>query len=204
MLIFSKKEEGIGKIYEVDLEYPDELHYLHNDYPCAAEKIKVTDEMLSDYCKEIKNKFKISSENVHKLVPTLSNREKYVLHEEDLKLYLRLGLKLKGVHRILQFSEKPCLKEYIDFNTEKRKEAKNSFEKDFSKLMNNSVVGKTMENIRKRCNVKLVTDGDQLMKLSSKPTYVSCKIFHVIFQKRVRVFHRGFKNEKTDECLKPR
>ena len=126
-----KKVKGIGKIYEVDLEYPSELHHLHNDYPCAAQKIKVTDEMLSDYCKEIKNKFKISSGNVHKLIPTLNDKEKYVLHEEDLKLYLRLGLKLKGVHRVLQFSEKPWLKEYIDFNTEKRKEAKNSFQKTF-------------------------------------------------------------------------
>ena len=106
-------------------------------------KIKVTDEMLSDYCKEIKNKFKISSGNVHKLIPTLNDKEKYVLHEENLKLYLSLG-----VHRVLLFDEKPWLKEYIDFNTEKRKEAKNSFEKDFFKLMNNSVFGKTMENIR--------------------------------------------------------
>ena len=162
------------KKYEVDLEYPDELHHLHNDYPCAAEKIKVTDEMLSDYCKDIKNKFKISSGNIHKLIPTLNDREKYVLHDENLKLYLSLGLKLKAVHRVLQFSEKPWLKEYIDFTTEKRKEAKNSFQKDSFKLMNNSVFGKTMENIRKRCNVKLVTDGDQLTKLSSKPTYVSC------------------------------
>ena len=112
----NNKVEGIGRIYEVDLEYPDELNHLHNDYPCAAEKIKVTDEMLSDYCKEIKEKFKISSGNVHKLIPTLNDKEKYVLHEEDLKLYLRLGLKLKGVHRVLQFSEKPWLKEYIDFN----------------------------------------------------------------------------------------
>ena len=65
------KRKGIGHIYEVHLEYLEELHNLHNDYPCAAEKIKVTDEMLSDYCKEIKNKFKISSGNVNKLIPTL-------------------------------------------------------------------------------------------------------------------------------------
>ena len=123
------KKKGIGHIYEVDLEYPEELHDLHNDYPCAAEKIKVTDEMLSDYCREIKNKFKISSGNVHKLIPTLKDKKNYVLHEENLKLYLSLGLKLKKIHRVLEFDEKPWLKEYIDFNTEKRKEAKNSFEK---------------------------------------------------------------------------
>ena len=147
------KEYGIGHIYEVDLEYPKELHDLHNDYPCAPEKIKVTDDMLSDYCREIKDKFNISSGNVNKLIPTLNDKKNYVLHEENLKLYLSLGLKLKKIHRVLEFSEKPWLKEYIDFNTEKRKDAKNAFEKDFFKLMNNSVFGKTMENIRKRSNI---------------------------------------------------
>ena len=70
------KKKGIGHIYEVDLEYPEELHDLHNDYPCAAEKIKVTDEMLSDYCSDIKNKFNISSGNVHKLIPTVREKKK--------------------------------------------------------------------------------------------------------------------------------
>ena len=94
-----------------------------------------------------------------------------------MKLYLSLGLRLKRVHRALQFSEKPWLKEYINFNTEKRQEAKDSFEKDYFKLMNNSVFGKTMENIRKRCNFYLETDRDHFMRQTAKPTYVSCKIF---------------------------
>ena len=172
------KEYGISHIYEVDLEYPEELHDLHNGYPCAAEKIKVSDDMLSDYCREIKDKFNISSGNVHKLIPTLSEKKNYVLHERNLKLYLSLGLKLKKIHRVLEFSEKPWLKEYIDFNTEKRKNAKNAFEKDFFKLMNNSVFGKTMENIRKRSNIYLETDPDHLLRQTAKPTYVSHKIFH--------------------------
>ena len=172
------KNKGIGHIYEVDLEYPEELHDLHNDYPCAAEKIKVSDDMLSDYCREIKNKFNISSGNVNKLIPTLSDKKNYVLHEENLKLYISLGLKLKKIHRVLEFREKPWLKQYIDFNTEKRKNAKNAFEKDFFKLMNNSVFGKTMENIRKRCNIKLETDPDHFLRQTAKPTFVSCKIFH--------------------------
>ena len=172
------KRKGIGHIYEVDLEYPEELHDLHNDYPCAPEKIKVASDNLSPYCQKIKNIFNISSGNVNKLITTLSDKENYVLHEENLKLYLSLGLKLKKVHRVLEFSEKPWLKEYIDFNTEKRKHAKNAFEKDFFKLMNNSVFGKTMENIRKRRNIYLETDPDHFLRQTAKPTFVSCKIFH--------------------------
>ena len=172
------KKYGIRKIYKVDLEYPSELHDLHNGYPSAAEKLNVTDEMLSDYCKSIREKFKISSGNVHKLIPTLYDKEKYVLHEENLKLYLKLGLKLKRVDRVLQFSEKPWLKQYIDFNSEKRRESKNCFEKDFFKLVKNIVFGKTMEDIRKRCNACLETDPDHLLRQTAKPTYVSCKIFH--------------------------
>ena len=172
------KKKGIGHIYEVDLEYPKVLHDLHNDYPCAPEKIKVTDDMLSDYCREIKDKFNISSGNVHKLIPTLNDKKNYVIHEELLKLYLSLGLKLKKIHRVLEFSEKPWLKPYIYFNTEKRKNAKNAFEKEFFKLMNNSVYGKTMENVRKRSNIYLETDLDHLLRQVAKPTYVSHKIFH--------------------------
>ena len=172
------KEKGVGHIYEVDLEYPEELHDLHNGYPCAAEKVKVSNDMLSDYCREIKDKFNISSGNVNKLIPNLMDKKNYVLHERNLKLYLSLGLKLKKIHRVLEFSEKPWLKLYIDFNTVKRKYAKNAFEKDFFKLMNNSVFGKTMENIRKRSNIYLETDPDHFLRQTAKPTFVSCKIFH--------------------------
>ena len=165
-------------ILEVDLEYPQELHDLHNDYPLGPEKVKVTDEMLSNYCKKIQKKFNISTGLVHKLIPTLNNKQKYVLHYRNLQLYLDLGLKLKKIHRVLEFDQSPWLKQYIDFNTQKRTHAKNSFEKDFFKLMNNSVFGKTMENIRKRVDVRLVTSKEKLLKLASKPTYVSSKIFN--------------------------
>ena len=167
-----------GLILEVDLEYPQELHNLHNDFPLGPEKIKVAKDMLSDYCKQIADKFNISSGLVHKLIPTLNDKEKYILHYRNLQLYLSLGLKLKKIHRVLQFNQSPWLKQYIYFNTQKRTNAKNSFEKDFFKLMNNSVFGKTMENIRKRVDVRLVTNKDKLLKLTSKPTYVSSKIFN--------------------------
>ena len=167
-----------GLILEVDLEYPNELHDIHNDYPLAPEKVKVTENMLSNYCKKIADKYNISTGLVHKLIPTLSKKEKYVLHYRNLQLYTSLGLKLTKVHRVLEFNQSPWLKQYIDYNTEKRKNAKNDFEKDFFKLMNNSVFGKTMENIRKRVDVRLVTDEKKLLKLTSKPTYVSSKIFN--------------------------
>ena len=101
-----------------------------------------------------------------------------MLHYRNLQLYLDLGLKIKEVHPVLKFDQSPWLKQYIDFNTEKRKHAKNSFEKDLFKLMDNSVFGKTIENVRKRVDVRLVTDEKKLDKLTSKPTFVSSKIFN--------------------------
>ena len=150
---------------------------LRGPCPLAPEKIVVTDDMLSDYCRKITNLHGNSSGNVKKLVPTLLKKTNYVLHYRNLKLYLSLGLRLIKVQRVLEFTQRTWLKSYIDFNTEMRKDAKNSFEKDFFKLMNNSVFGKTMENLRKRCNVQLVTDEKRLNKLTSKPTFVSSKIF---------------------------
>ena len=167
-----------GSILEVDLEYPQELHDIHNDYPVAPEKVKVSNNMLSAYCKKIAEKYNISIGLVSKLIPTLRDKKEYVLHYRNLQLYLDLGLKIKKVHRVLKFDQSPSLKQYIGFNTEKRKHAKNSFEKDFFKLMNNSVFGKTMENLCKWVDVRLVTNEKKLDKLTAKPTYVSSKIFN--------------------------
>ena len=114
---------------------------------------------------------------VAKLASTLTEKKNYVLHYRNLQLYLSLGLKLKKVHRVLEFDQSPWLRQYIDFNRQKRAEARNAFEKDFFKLMNNSVYGKTCENLKKRVDVRLVTDQNKLSKLTSKPTYVNSKIF---------------------------
>ena len=167
-----------GLILEVDLVYDKSLHDLHNDYPVTPEKLKVPSGILSEYCKKIAEKYKILIGQVNKLIRTLRDKEEYVLHYRNLQLYLNLGLKIKKVHRVLEFDQSPWLKQYIDFNTEKRKHAKNSFKKGFFKLMNNRVFGKTMENLRKRVDVSLVTDEKKLDKLTSKPTYVSSKIFN--------------------------
>ena len=136
-------------VLEVDLEYPEELHEAHNDYPLAPERLKIN--------------------KVEKLIPTLLKKEKYVLHGQNLKLYLELGLKLKWIHRGIKFREKPWMKSYIELNTDLRTKGKNDFEKDFFKLMNNSVFGKTMENIRNRVDVRLVGNREKAQKLIVKP-----------------------------------
>ena len=108
-----------GLILEVDLEYPQELHDLHNDYPLAPEKVKVSKNMFSGYCKKIAEKYNISIGLVSKLIPMLRDRKEYILHYCNLQLCLDLGIKIKKVHRVLKFDQSPLLKQYIDFNTEK-------------------------------------------------------------------------------------
>ena len=144
-------------ILEVDLEYPRSLHDSHSDYPLAPEQIKVN--------------------KVTKLISNLGDRERYILHYKNLKQYLSLGLKLIRIHRGINFEESQWLKKYIALNTELRTVAANEFEKDFFKLMNNSVFGKTMENIRNRVDIKLVNDDEQAEKLSAKPNFDHCSIF---------------------------
>ena len=165
-----------GHILEVDLEYPKHLHKSHNDYPLAPEKVAVKEEWLSDYQTELL--YNKSMINVTKLVPNLMDKKKYVVHYRNLLLYLSLGMKLKKIHRVLEFDEKPWMEPYIHLNTELRKKAKSAFKKDFYKLMNNSVFGKTMENLRKRVDIKLVkTDGldnaenEKLRKIIAKPSF---------------------------------
>ena len=103
-----------GLILEVDLEYPQELHDMHNDYPVCPEKVKVSKNMLSIYCKKIAEKYNISIGLVSKLIPTLRDKKEYVLHYRNLQLYLDLGLKIKKFHRVLKFDQSPWLKQYIN------------------------------------------------------------------------------------------
>ena len=139
------EKSDVGYILEVDLKYPDKIHDLHNDYPLAPEKLAVTNDMLSNYCKSIADKYEIKVGDVKKLIPNLGNKNKYVVHYRNLQLYLSLGMKLKKIHAVLKFKQSDWMKKYIDFNTKKRIGATNDFEKDFFKLMINSVCGKTME-----------------------------------------------------------
>ena len=120
--------------------------------------------------------FNIKVGRVQKLVPNLGPKKNLVLHYKNSKQYLDLCLKVTKVHRALEFNQSPWLKMYIDFNTQKQTAAESSFEKDFFKLMNNSVFGKTIENPCKRVNVTLI-NPEKLLKHASKPTFISCKIF---------------------------
>ena len=140
-----------GYIFEVDVKYPRRLHDLHSDLPFLPKRMKI------DKCQ--------------KLVCNLRNKKKCVVHIRSLKQALNYGLKLKKVRRIIEFNQESWLKPYIDMNTELRKIAKNDFEKDFFKLINNAVFGKTMENVRKHRDIKLVTTDKKRSKIVSEPNY---------------------------------
>ena len=146
-----------GYIFEVDLEYPEHLWDTHNDYPLAPEKIKVN--------------------GVEKLICHFKPRIHYVIHYRTLRQCLELGMRLTKVHRGISFYQSSWMEAYIRKNTELRKCAANNFEKDFFKLMNNSVFGKTIENIRKRQNIHLIDNRKKAVKLSSKPNFDRCTIF---------------------------
>ena len=106
------EKSDIGYILEVDLEYPKELHELHNDYPLAPEKLAVSNNTLSTYCKNIADEYDIKVGDVKKLIPNLGNKTKYLLHYRNLQMYLSLRMKLTKIHRVLKFKQSDCLKIY--------------------------------------------------------------------------------------------
>ena len=178
--ILNKKENAKkGWILEVDLEYPAELHKEHNSYPLAPEKKVVKKENMSDYQNNLIKELDLEIPNSKKLLLTLEDKKDYVVHYENLKFYLKQGMKLKRVKRALEFEQECWMEPYIRMNTEFRKQAKNDFEKNFYKLMNNSVFGKTMENLRNRVDIKIVRSNEKhkIRKLVASPLYAR----HVIF-----------------------
>ena len=118
--------------------------------------------------------------DVMKLIPNLSDKTNYVLHCRNPQLYLSLGIKLAKIHKVLKFKQSDWMKIYIDFNTEKRTNAADSFEKDFLKLMINSVYGKTIKNLRKIINVRLVNNEKDFLKYISRPSHFTHKVFEKI------------------------
>ena len=168
---YDKKNSDKGYILEVDVDYPSKLHKLHSGMLFLPEKMKI--------------------DKTQKLVCNLHDKKKYVVHISILKQALNHGLKLKKVHRIIEFNQEAWLKKYIDMNTELRKKASNEFEKDFFKLMNNTVFGKTMENVRKHRDIKLVKTDHKRNKLVSEPNYHTMKLISenlsIIEMKKVKV-----------------
>ena len=144
-----------GAILKVDIEYPKELHSLHKDLPFLFERRRL--------------------DKTSKLVTTLDDKKEYVVHISALKQALDHGLILKKLHKVLEFKQGAWTKPYIDKNTKVRSESKNDFEKDFFKLMNNSVYGKTMENVRKHRDIELASTDSERKKLVSEPNYHTYK-----------------------------
>jgi hypothetical protein len=168
-----------GYVLMVDLKYPKELHDLHDDYPLAVEQLNIPSEDLSPLSKKIlKTDNLYRSKKSKKLIPNLFDKKNYIAHYRILKIYIKYGLKITKIHKILQFKQKRWLESYVDFNIEQRKKAQNDFEKDYWKLLNNSVFGNFLESIRKRKEYKFVIDPVKLEKLTGKPTFRSSRILY--------------------------
>ena len=159
-----------GYILEVDLEYPEDLHDAHSAYPLAPERMMVQKKWMSEYQHNLLG-VGVAPTEVEKLVPNLRNKDRYVLHYRNLQLYMSLGMRLTKVHRALRFDQSPWM--------ELRKKAASGFEKDLYKLMNKSVFGKTMENLRRRVDVKLVrsNEEDKLRRFIASPAFARANIF---------------------------
>lgn len=158
-------DDEYGYVLEVDIDYPEELHNKHNEFPFLAENICPPNS---------KNK---------KLICNLNNKKRYVLHYRNLKQAIANGLELKHIHRGIKFKQSRWLKQYIDLNTEMRNKAKSKLEKNSYKLFNNAVYGKSLENIDKRNDIQLVTHWKNIGKklgaegLIAKPNFKGSSIF---------------------------
>ena len=162
-----KDDARKGFMFEVDLEYPKEIHDQHSDYPLAPESLEITKDMYSPF----QNANFPKEPPQRKLTPNLLNKKNYIVHYRNLKLYLEMGMCITKIHRVLEFSQSAWLKPYIDFNTCCRTRATSNFEKDYFKLMSNVFFGKTQENLRKRVSVELITDKKTLKKRIANPRF---------------------------------
>ena len=172
------EDQPFGYIVQCDLEYPFELHEGHNDYPLAPERVQVSERMLSDKAVDIKRHYNVSRGAIDtKLIPNLMNKVKYVTHYMNLKYYLEKGMKLGKIYKVIKFHQSLWLEAYIDLNSKNRANALNDDEKEFFKLMNNSIYGKTCENQTNRTDIKLVTEEDKLRRFLEKPHLLNFRIF---------------------------
>lgn len=170
-------DSDVGYILEVDLDYPSSLHDVHSDYPLAPCRLSVPKDKLSPVARNICDKLNLkSSINTPKLMATLQPRRNYVLHYRNLQFYLKKGMVLKGVHKILSFKQKPIMRDYIQFNSQRRAESNNDFDVNFYKFLSNSLFGKTMERVDKRTIIRLVSDIKSYTNYVAKVTFLNAKI----------------------------
>ena len=176
--IHQKVDQEFGFIVECDMDYPNELHEDHNDYPLAPERFAINHKYLSEKQVALRRNYSMAkSSGSRKLVPNLLPKEKIALHYLNLKFYMEHGMVLKKIHRAVSFRQSRWLAPYIKKNQDLRAAAKNDFEKDFFKLMNNAVYGKTCENLKKRTNIKLLIDERKAKHEVDKPHCLAFKIF---------------------------
>ncbi len=164
----------VGYIVECNLQFPKHLHKKFKEFVPCPELTIPQEEWMSDYQLNIKNKLNIKSKS-QKLTPHLYEHKNYVLHYRNLKYVVELGVKVGEIHNVVSFNQSPWLSKYITFNTDMRKKAKTDFEKDFFKLMNNAVFGKTMENLKARVNIHATTSDDNAVKWFSRVTFKNAK-----------------------------
>ena len=186
-----------GYIIEADLTYPSKLHKDHREFPLAPEKIKIFPSMLGEYQEKCQERLNLPPKTSEKLTATFQDREKYVLHYKNLKLYTSLGMKVKKIRKVLKFRQEAFLKTYIDFCTEMRQKAKSDFAKRLFKLMANSCYGKTIENVRKHLIVKFATSEKEFIELCSDPRFKARKIISkslvaVFFDKAVVTINQPY------------
>ena len=170
-----------GYFVQCDLKYPEEYHDLHSDFPLAPVKGKILTKDLSEKQKTMLKLLKNSGFKripTEKLILNLFDKKQYILHFKNLKLYLKLGLVLDKIYRVLAFEQENFLKPYIAMNTYLRQCSETEFEKDLYKLLNNSIYGKSIEDKRKHINVKVAVNRSQCMKLLKKPTFDQFRIIH--------------------------
>lgn len=168
-LLAADPEGEFGYIAEVDMEYPRELHRNHQLLPLMPESRAVDDSELSDY----QLGFNANNKN-EKLISSLNDKTAYVSHYRNIRQAVSLGMRVKAVHRVIKFRQSQWLAPYIQFNNAQRIKARNDFEKDFFKLCNNAVFGKTMEDVRGRLKFEFIAadDEERLLKYTSKPTFI--------------------------------
>ena len=169
-ILNSPDDNDIGYYVEVDLKYPDNIKQKTKNFPFAPMNKKINPDNFNDYMKKIKPDTYIQS---GKLICDWSNKKNYLIHYRMLKFYVRHGMVVDKIHNVISFKQSRWLEKYINFNTQKRNKAKNDFEKDFYKLLNNAFYGKTMENVRNRLKIKFIKKDDyrEVIKQQSKLTF---------------------------------